>query len=130
MATGFMRGGKSIKSARIIGLAELCVFWEAFVKGLMDRGKSAPGDKTIIDALFPAMLAIKNAEQNNENLCVAMKLAATAAANGVDSTKTMVAQHGRAAYYGEKSRSAQDPGATIGSLMIEVFADVICDNSK
>jgi dihydroxyacetone kinase-like protein len=55
----------------------------------------------------------------------AMKQAYQAAAEGVEATKNMVAQHGRAAYYQEKSKEAQDPGATVGAMVVKVFADYL-----
>lgn len=120
MATGFMRGGKALKGKSELGKEEITTFFEAFVQGIMDRGKAKPGEKTIIDALYPASEALKASEGSLSEALAAAKAAAGA---GVEATKDMVAQHGRAAYYQEKSRTIQDPGATIGSYVISVFAD-------
>jgi dihydroxyacetone kinase-like protein len=124
MATGFMRGGKAVKGCSELGAAEIASFWTAFVEGIMDRGKAKPGDKTIIDALFPAAEAW-TASVGSADLAGAAKLAAKAAEEGLEKTKEMVAQHGRAAYYQEKSRELQDPGATIGAILISTFSDYI-----
>ena len=125
MATGFMRGGKALKGIEEMELSHLTRFWEAFVKGIMERGKAKPGEKTIIDALHPASLALEKALHADASLKQALQDAKIAAQAGMEHTKTMVAQHGRAAYYQEKSRKVQDPGAALGSLVINTFSDYI-----
>ena len=59
VATGFMRGGKALEGAEAAGTAELCRFWEAFLNGVLERGKAQPGDKTVVDALAPAVRALR-----------------------------------------------------------------------
>ena len=127
MATGFMRGGKAVKGSTGVGTDELASFWTAFVEGIMDRGKAKPGEKTIIDALYPAAEAWKTAASKGVDPLTAGKAAGVAAASGLESTKDMVAQHGRAAYYQEKSREIQDPGATIGSILVNTFAEYLAE---
>jgi dihydroxyacetone kinase-like protein len=123
VGTGYMRGGKALKGAEEIGPVQAAQFLRAFADGLMDRGKSKPGEKTIVDALCPGAEAAEAAAAAGKNLAETLESAATAAAEGLERTKSMIAQHGRAAYYQEKSRDKQDPGATVGSLVVRVFAD-------
>lgn len=123
MATGFMRGGKALKGCNEIGTAEAASFWKAFVGGIMDRGKSKPGEKTIVDSLFPAAEAFEAAAEAADDLSAAAAKAKAAAEQGRDSTVGMLAQHGRAAYYQEKSVEIQDPGATMGAILVSTFAD-------
>ncbi|MDC7227800.1 MAG: dihydroxyacetone kinase subunit L [Spirochaetales bacterium] len=125
MATGFMRGGKALKGCTEMGTAEAASFWQAFVGGIMDRGKSKPGEKTIIDSLHPAAEALEAAAAAGEDLSVAAVKAKKAAEEGRDATVGMVAQHGRAAYYQEKSADIMDPGATMGAILIGTFADFV-----
>ncbi|MDK2963276.1 MAG: phosphoenolpyruvate---glycerone phosphotransferase subunit DhaL [Verrucomicrobiota bacterium] len=125
MATGFMRGGKALKGMVEIDLPSLSNFWSAFVDGIMDRGKSQPGEKTIIDALYPAAKALEHAVDEGASMAAAVLDMESAAEQGMTATKDMVAQHGRAAYYQEKSRTLQDPGATVGYMIVKVFADYI-----
>ncbi len=125
VGTGFMRAGKALKDLPAIGAPELALFFQAFVTGLMERGKAKPGDKTIIDALHPASLALDGAAARGATLAEAAAAMTAAAAAGLDNTRTMVAQHGRAAYYQEKSRDKQDPGATVGYLLAASLADFI-----
>ena len=121
MATGFMRGGKAVKGATELDLTSMVQFWVAFVDGMMQRGKAKPGEKTIIDALYPAVESLQFSLQVKAGRVSAMAAASQAAADGVEATTNMVAQHGRAAYYQEKSRASRDPGATVGSLVMAVF---------
>ena len=123
VGTGFMRAGKALKDRPAIGVAELALFFQAFVTGLMERGKAQPGDKTIIDALHPAALALEAAAARGATLAEAAAAMAAAAASGMEATRTMVAQHGRAAYYQEKSRDKLDPGAKVGQLLAATLAD-------
>jgi dihydroxyacetone kinase-like protein len=125
MATGFMRGGKTLKDKSEIDAADMAKFWRAFSDGIAERGKSKPGEKTIIDALDPAAAKLQEAVDGGAGLPDAMKLAYQAAIDGVEATKDMVAQHGRAAYYQERSKETQDPGATVGAMVVKVFADYL-----
>ncbi len=125
VATGFMRGGKALDAATQIGSAELALFFDAFVKGIMERGKSAPGNKTIIDTLYPAARALLAVSSVSGPLPDAIGRAFVAACQGLEDSKQMKAQHGRAAYYRDASIGRQDGGATVGLLIVEGFYKVI-----
>jgi phosphoenolpyruvate---glycerone phosphotransferase subunit DhaL len=119
IATGFMKGGKSIDSYEEINPEELAVFFEAFVRSIMERGKSVPGNKTIIDTLYPAAEALRLSV--NESLVKSISAARAASLKGLDASTKMKAQHGRAAYYQDDSIGKQDGGATAGTYIIEGF---------
>jgi dihydroxyacetone kinase-like protein len=119
VATGFMKGGKSIESKEEIGPEELAIFFEAFVKSIMERGKSVPGNKTIIDTLFPAAEALRLSV--NDTLVNGISAAREASLKGLEASTKMKAQHGRAAYYQDDSIGKQDGGATVGTYIIEGF---------
>ncbi len=123
IATGFMKGGRAVSGRQELALNDLAVFWGSFVDSIMERGKAAPGEKTIIDALQPARVALEQAAQAGAPLAAGCWQAAQAAAAGLEATKNMVAKHGRPAYYAEKSLGRPDPGATVGTLIMQVFAD-------
>ena len=125
MATGFMRGGKALKECTEMGVIEAAEFWKAFAGGVMDRGKSKPGEKTIVDSLFPAAQSFEASAAAGETLSSAAVKAKAAAEEGRDNTVGMVAQHGRAAYYQDKSKEIQDPGATFGAILVGAFADFV-----
>lgn len=125
MGTGFMRGGKALKEKTSLESADMAAFWTGFVEGLMERGKAKPGDKTIIDSLYPASVALKEAASAGQEMKEAFVLALAAAEKGLEDSKDLIAQFGRAAYYQEKSRGKQDPGATVGVLLIKTFCDYL-----
>ena len=119
MGTGFMRGGKAISGKDAISTADLAEFFQAFVTGIMERGKAKPGEKTIIDSLKPAADTL--VEFKGEDVVKALQEALLSSENGLESTKNMVAQHGRIAYYKEQSKGREDPGATAGVILIKGF---------
>ncbi|MFA7671618.1 MAG: dihydroxyacetone kinase subunit L, partial [Sphaerochaetaceae bacterium] len=96
MATGFMRGGKTLKGKTEIDLPDMASFWRSFTDGIGERGKSKVGEKTILDSLDPAATKL---EKSTDSLKEALRSAKEEAQKGVEATKNMVAQHGRAAYY-------------------------------
>jgi dihydroxyacetone kinase-like protein len=91
---------------------------EAGVKGVQARGKAQPGDKTMLDALLPAVAAL---ERGGE-LADALRHSAEAAAEGMRQTIPLEARKGRASYLGPRSVGHQDPGATSSHLLIESAA--------
>ena len=119
MGTGFMRGGKAVAGKAELTTADLADFFQAFVAGIMERGKARPGEKTIIDALKPAADTLT--QFSNEVPAKALSAALSAAEKGLESTKNMIAQHGRIAYYKEQSKGQEDPGATAGVILIKGF---------
>ena len=121
IATGFMKGGKSVSKREILNIGELAIFFRAFTDGIMHAGKTKPGNKTIIDALDPATTALEKASNENKSIAEGLKEAYQASLQGVENSKQMEAQHGRAAYYREKSIGVQDAGATVGSLLFKGF---------
>jgi phosphoenolpyruvate---glycerone phosphotransferase subunit DhaL len=97
----------------------------AGLDGVVARGKAAPGDKTMLDALVPAVDALDAALSDGAGLRDALRAAAEAADDGSDATVPLVARKGRASYLGERSRDHQDPGATSTHLILETLADVV-----
>lgn len=105
------------------GSADVAAFGAALragYEGVLARGKAAPGDKTMVDALEPALRAFESA--TGEGLAAALAASARAAAKGRDATIPMVARKGRASYLGERSAGHQDPGATSAAMLIETAA--------
>ena len=93
---------------------------KAGVEKVMDKAGSKPGEKTILDALVPAVDAI--CTHAGEGFDAALKAAADAAAKGSDSTANMPAVHGRAAYYGDKAIGLIDGGSIVGRMIFEALA--------
>jgi dihydroxyacetone kinase-like protein len=89
------------------------------------RGKAQLEDKTMLDALHPALEALDAALADGKDLGTALDAAEAAAREGVAATIPLVARKGRASYLGERSRGHQDPGATSSHLILRVLADVV-----
>lgn len=124
-ATGFMRGGKAlaVSQAAAIGTAELAAFWRAYHDGVVERGKAKPGDKTLVDVLGPLAASLEASVAAGLPLLEALDEAAQVAAQALEATKTMTAQHGKAAVFREQSVGLQDAGATVGFLIIQTMRD-------
>ncbi|MCR5867697.1 dihydroxyacetone kinase family protein [Aquincola sp. J276] len=124
-ATGFMRGGKAlaVSQAAAIGTAELAAFWRAYHDGVVERGKAKPGDKTLVDVLGPLAASLEASAAAGLPLLQALDEAAQVAAQALEATKTMTAQHGKAAVFREQSVGLQDAGATVGFLIIQTMRD-------
>lgn len=123
MATGLMKGGKAVTGKTVITLSDFAVFLREFVAGIMARGKAEPGDKTILDSLHPAAEALERASGQGQPLAAGLSEAYEAAVQGVENTKNMISQHGKAACFQEKTLGQKDPGATVGMLFLKGFAD-------
>ena len=95
------------------------------VAGVMERGKSKPGDKTMLDALYPAVEALGAAAAAGDSLTDAWQKAYEAAKDGMEKTTSMQSVHGRAAYYQEKSVGRQDPGATAMMYIVSGIAKAV-----
>lgn len=115
--------GEGASDAKQLDTAALAAMFEAGLAGMGAHTKAQPGDKTLMDAMVPAVKAVREAAEDGMGADVALSNAADAAARGALATKDMVARFGRARNLGERTRGAQDPGATSVSLMFQAFAD-------
>jgi dihydroxyacetone kinase-like protein len=116
--TFFLRAGASFGDTAEISLAQLATALRAGLEGIVARGKAEAGDKTMYDALAPAVDALDSAVSEDMDKADALKLALVAAENGRDATTPMLARKGRASYLGERSVGHQDPGATTVALLM------------
>jgi phosphoenolpyruvate---glycerone phosphotransferase subunit DhaL len=89
----------------------------------MERGKAEPGDKTMVDALSPAVDAMEAVIKSGSDLDTAVTAARDAAAAGKEATVPLVARKGRASYLGQRSTGHMDPGAASMSLLFDALAD-------
>jgi dihydroxyacetone kinase-like protein len=97
----------------------------AGLEGVVARGKAQAGDKTMYDALAPAVQALDAALTAGQPLAAALRAAVQAAEQGRDATTAMVARKGRASYLGERSAGHQDPGATSVTLLLTAAATTL-----
>jgi len=96
---------------------------DAGVQGVKMRGKAEPGDKTMLDALMPAVEALRGAAGEGTALPDALTRSADAAREGMEATIPLEARKGRASYLGPRSVGHQDPGATSSHLLLRAAAE-------
>jgi dihydroxyacetone kinase-like protein len=116
--TLFLQMGAATTGADSLDVAGLADALEAGVTGVQARGKAEPGDKTMVDALQPAVAALRAAAEGDTSLPEAVGRAVAAAEDGMKSTIPMEARKGRASYLGPRSVGHQDPGATSSYLLL------------
>jgi len=116
--TLFLRMGASLGDAVQVTLPEFAAALSAGLDGIVARGKAEAGDKTMYDALDPAVTALDRGVSDGLAKADALKLALVAAESGRDATTPMLARKGRASYLGERSVGHQDPGATSIALLM------------
>ena len=88
-------------------------------------GRSSAGEKTMLDALLPALAVLRAARAANEPASLALGRAAAAAAEGAAATIPLIARKGRASYLGERSIGHEDPGAASSALLLAALAEVV-----
>ena len=103
-------------------VADLLACGEAAEAAITRLGRAKPGDKTILDALDPAIGALRHANASDADLKAALEAAAEAAREGAASTAAMVASLGRASRLGERSRGLADPGASSFAVILHAVA--------
>jgi len=122
IATFFMEAGKFEKGKSELGLQDVAPMLDKSLQKIQLLGGAKVGDKTLIDALEPAVNALKASVDANAPLRDALSRAAQAARIGCESTKGLVAKHGRARYLGEQTLGCVDPGAYLISLTFVTLA--------
>jgi len=117
--TAFLRAATAVGDVTDLGPAEVLEGLRAALGGVVARGKAEVGDKTMVDALDPAVQA---AEKAGDSVAGLLAAAADAAAVGAESTVPLVARKGRASYLGERSAGHLDPGAASTELLLRALA--------
>jgi phosphoenolpyruvate---glycerone phosphotransferase subunit DhaL len=117
--TAFLRAATAVGDQPTLEARQAVAAMEAALAGVVARGKAAPGDKTMVDALTPAVDAAK---ADGGSLAEVLAAAADAASTGAESTVPLVARKGRASYLGERSAGHLDPGARSTALLLASFA--------
>lgn len=118
-ATALMRGGAVVKGKEDVGMGDVAEIGRAALQGMMDRGKASIGDKTLLDALAPAIDAFDEAQKAGKSLVEATDAAVAACEAGTTATIEMRSKVSRASWVGERSIGVQDPGATAVLFMLQ-----------
>ena len=127
--TLFLRMGMTAGAVTELDAAGLAAALRAGLDGIVARGKAEAGDKTLFDAMSPAVDALDAGVARGAGLADAAAAAATAAAAGRDATLPLVARKGRASYLGERSAGHLDPGAASVTLLFDALAAAIAGSS-
>ena len=123
--TFFLRFGTTGDAATELDGASLAAALRAGLVGILARGNAVPGDKTMVDAMTPALEAFESAIDSGSVPADAARAASTAADEGRDATEPMLARRGRASYLGERSIGHLDPGATSAALLFASLAETL-----
>jgi dihydroxyacetone kinase-like protein len=128
--TFFLQVGMKTAGKMELTLSDWTEALEAALNGVVMRGKAELGDKTMVDALTPAVAVLKQSVSDSQSFHKALELSAEAAKKGMEGTIPLVARKGRASYLGERSAGHQDPGATSSFLILQAAADTWKDISS
>jgi dihydroxyacetone kinase-like protein len=123
LGTFFLRAGAVCAGKSELAPADVVSLFQAGVDGLQQRGKAVVGDKTMLDALIPAVDAMRSAVEAGSGLADILDRGAAAAEAGAQATIAMQARKGRGSYLGERSVGHPDPGAMAAHLLLKAAAD-------
>jgi phosphoenolpyruvate---glycerone phosphotransferase subunit DhaL len=121
--TAFLRAGAAAGTAQVLSPGQVVEMLRAAIAGIKARGKSDIGDKTLLDALEPAVDTIEAAVPEGGTAASVLRAAAATARERAEATRSMIAKRGRAAYTGERSIGTLDAGAVAVAVMFEALAD-------
>jgi dihydroxyacetone kinase-like protein len=119
--TLFLQMGTAMAGQEEVDLAGWAAAWRKGLEGVQSRGKAEPEDKTMVDALIPAIEALEQATDLDSGL----RAAAEGAETGMRATIPLIARKGRASYLGERSKDHQDPGATSTYYLFKSAAEAL-----
>lgn len=122
--SGLRKAGKALGDATDAEPAAVADALDAMLAGIIELGGAAEGDKTMIDALTPAVAAFREAVDAGTGLADAARAAAEAAEAGLEATVPLQARKGRASYLGARSIGHEDPGAASTALLLRALAEV------
>jgi dihydroxyacetone kinase-like protein len=127
VASAAMRAAKYTQDAGLAAwdLPALIEVMTAAARGIEHRGKAARGDKTLLDALWPAIEALEVAHKNGKDLAGALANAAAAAEAGADATRPLRSKFGRAAWMQDRTVGVRDAGATVAAMVVQSIAEYV-----
>lgn len=126
MASGILAGGKAVSGRTELDGAGFAAYLQGFAQGIVKRGKCAPGDRTVLDAVQPAADAARAAAASGEGLAEVARAALRGAQAGVEATKAMRPKFGKAAVFADRALGTPDQGACAGMFMVQGYAEYLC----
>lgn len=128
--TAYMKAATAVPGKTEITLEDGKEMLTAVIGGIKMRGKAERGEKTMLDALEPALEALTAGIENGDDAETCLNAMCEAAKEGVEYTKTIRATKGRASYLGDRSIGHQDPGATSSLITLEAIKAFYLENIK
>lgn len=126
--TAFMKAATAANGKESVDINDFIKMLEEALAGIKMRGKAVLGEKTMIDAIEPALETLKSSVASGLGSVEALKRAKDAALEGVENTKKIIATKGRASYLGERSIGHQDAGATSSYLILNTIYEEVSKN--
>lgn len=120
--TAFLRAGMTAGAKTELSAEDVIAMFRAAIEGIKKRGDTDVGDKTLLDALVPAVDELEKSFQNGSNAVDALHATAVVARQSAEATRPMLAKRGRAAYTGERSIGTLDAGAVAIAVLFEAVA--------
>jgi phosphoenolpyruvate---glycerone phosphotransferase subunit DhaL len=120
--TMFLRSGMVAGAKTDLTQEDVIAMFRSAIEGIKKRGETDLGDKTLLEALIPAVDQLEKSFQEGKSGSVALQEAAVAARKGAEDTRPMIAKKGRAAYTGERSIGTLDAGAVAIAVLFETIA--------
>jgi dihydroxyacetone kinase-like protein len=117
--TAFLRAAIAVGDKQELGWQDAIAMLRAAIEGIKKRGQTDLGDKTLLDALIPAVDRLEQALSSATDTSTSLKQAATAAREHAEATRKLVAKRGRASYAGDRSIGTLDAGAMAMAVMFE-----------
>jgi dihydroxyacetone kinase-like protein len=127
--TALRRAGRALGDAEEFESGELAAALDAALEGVVELGAAQEGEKTMVDALAPAVRALRERLDGGASLADAAQAAFEAGEEGMRATVPLQASKGRASYLGERSIGHQDPGATSTALILGALASAVSTES-
>jgi len=125
--TALRRAGRSMGDGETFDGAALALAFEAALEGVVELGAAQPGDKTMVDALEPAVRVLRERVDGGSTVEHAVTAAREAAEEGMQATVPLQASKGRASYLGERSIGHQDPGATSTVFILRALEQAVAE---
>ena len=120
--TAFLKAGLAMAGQAEISLDDFLACLKESVEGVQQRGRAVRGEKTMLDAMIPALDVMTDVRKSGGDGRTVLSAGIAAAHEGVEFTKTIAATKGRASYIGARSIGHQDPGATSFAFLLESIA--------
>lgn len=120
--SAFMKSGAAMTGKDAITIEDFITCLDTSVGAVEQLGHASAGEATMLDAMIPALSAMKESEGAGKSAAEILRAGSDAAETGAESTKDMIATKGRASYVGERGLGHRDPGASSFAIILKTIA--------